>query len=539
MSPARRVLGNRNVLAAESCYAAFAVVFHGAWLAGLVFAFERGGVSEAGIVAFMVLVPGAFLAPVLSVLADRFLRTRALAVGLLLQAAACAMTGLAMWLNASSLVIYGALAALMALQTMTLPTLLTLLPALVSDPTELAAANSTVGLTERVGSLFGPMVAASILYGASPAAVFLVGAGLMLAATTLALTLRLAVMDDGDDLSVTAGLADIGHGFTLVRRQPSTRLLVTLLAVILVIFGALDVALVAIAVEQLGQDEATVGLLAGAIGTGGILGAGLTFLLVGRRRFATPITLGLLAVALPIIALAAAESLLLVMLLLTVTGLGRPILEVAGRTLIQGLSAEDTMAGIFGLLEGLTLLAVALGALGFSVAVDLFGLATALVLFGAILPVFLGLQYAHLRRIDESRPDVDESMLALMRSVPIFGPLPAFQVEQLLVNMEPFEASGHELVFSQGDVGDLVYIVTAGAAVVELEEGDVETGPGGFFGEIALIRNQPRMATVRAGEQGIEAYTLDRDTFLAAISGVRRSTARADREVQRRLGETS
>ena len=293
-----------------------------------------------------------------------------------------------------------------------------------------------------------------------------------------------------------------------------------------------------IAIEQLGRDEATVGLLAGAIGIGGIVGATLTFLLVGRRRLTMPITFGLLAVALPIMILASTTSLVLVLGLLAITGLGRPVLEVAGRTLIQGLSAEDTMAGIFGLLEALTLVAMACGALGFSVAVDVLGLAPALLLFGAILPVFLSLQYAHLRRIDSARPEVDPALFELMRDIPFFSPLPAFQVEQLLVNMEPTTFAADTRIFAKGDDGDLVYVVTSGSAMVELPDGDVETGRGGFFGEIALIRDQPRMATIRAGVEGLEAYTLDRETFISAISGVTRSQSRADREVQRRLGES-
>ncbi len=539
LEAARSVVRNRNVLAAEAAYTAFAIVVHGAWLAGLVFAFNRGGVREAGIVAFAVLVPGAFLAPMLSVVANRLRGDRALAVGFLAQAAACGATGLAMLADAHPVVTYGFLAALMALQTVSLPTLLTVLPQVVNGPAELAAANSTLGLTERIGSFFGPMVAASILYGTSAATVFLVAAGLLILATALAMSLRLPSHDDEfDDMAAGSGFADMSSGLKILRNEPSTRLLVTLLAAILIIFGALDVALVTIAVEQLGRDEATVGLLAGAIGIGGIVGAAFTFLMVGRRRYTTPITFGLLAVALPIMALAATSSLFMVMALLAITGLGRPVLEVAGRTLIQGLSAEDTMAGIFGLLEGLTLLAVAAGALGFSVAVDLLGLTTALLLFGGILPVFLGLQYAHLRRIDDARPEVDPALLELMRGVSIFSPLPAFQVEQLLVNMEPEGFEPEEQVFAEGDDGDKVYIVTGGWAAVELPGGDVETGRGGFFGEIALIRNQPRMATVRAGSSGLETYTLDRDTFISAISGVNRSRARADREIERRLGES-
>ena len=535
----RRVMNNRAVLAAEGAYAVFTVVLHGTWLAGLVFAFNRGGVSEAGLVAFVVLIPGAFAAPLLAVLANRTTGNRALAIGFALQAVTFGAAGLLMSADGSAFVIYTLWGIGMALQTMVTPTLLAMLPSLVLGPTDLAAANAVLGLVERIGILIGPMVAGFILFRGSPSLVFLIATGLLVAATAMSILIRSNEEEfSGDELEPIAPLADFATGIRLLRDEPSTRLLVMLLASILIIFGALDVAFITIAVEQLGRDEGTVGILAAAIGVGGIVGAALTFTLIGRRRLTTPIILGLLAVAVPIMLVGAIDSFLLVMLVLAVTGLGRPILEVAGRTLIQGLSSEDTMAGIFGLLEGLTLLALAVGALGFSLAATALGTGWALFVVGAILPLFLAIRYRSLRAIDNQRPEVDLELLELMRSIPIFAPLPAFQVEQLLVNMKPISVQADEVVFRQGDHGDLLYVVTDGHAVVELADREVQTERGGFFGEIALIRDEPRMATVRAGTDGLETYALERDTFLTAISGVARSKARTQREINRRLSDS-
>lgn len=538
LSAVRRVMNNRAVLAAEGAYAVFTVVLHGTWLAGLVYAFNRGGVSEAGFVAFALLIPGAFAAPVLAVLANRTTSNRALAIGFALQAVVIGAAGGLMANDGPALLVYVFWGLGMALQTVITPTLLAMLPSLVLGPTDLAAANAVLGLVERIGILVGPMVAGFILFRGSTSIVFLIATGLLIAAT--AMSMSITSVDEEfphRELETVAPLADFASGLQLLRNEPATRLLVMLLASILIIFGALDVAFITIAVEQLGRDEGTVGILAAAIGVGGIIGAALTFSLIGRRRLTTPIILGLLAVAVPIMLVGTIDSFPLVMLVLAVTGLGRPILEVAGRTLIQGLSSEDTMAGIFGLLEGLTLLALAVGALGFSLIADALDTGWALFVVGAILPLFLALQYRSLRDIDHQRPEVDLELLELMRSIPIFAPLPAFQVEQLLVNMQPISIPADEVVFQQGDHGDLLYVVTEGHAVVELADREVTTGPGGFFGEIALIRDKPRMATVRAGEDGLGTYALERDTFLSAISGVARSNARTQREVNRRLGD--
>ena len=86
-------------------------------------------------------------------------------------------------------------------------------------------------------------------------------------------------------------------------------------------------------------------------------------------------------------------------------------------------------------------------------------------------------------------------------------------------------------MFRKGDHGDRFYVV---------EEGEVEIegtahGPGSFFGEIALLRDVPRTATVTA-RTDVRLLTLDRDEFLAAVTGHEPAEAAADAVVTARLG---
>ncbi|MEM7342351.1 MAG: cyclic nucleotide-binding domain-containing protein [Actinomycetota bacterium] len=533
---ARGALANRNVLAAELGYCAYAIVLHGAWLAALVYAFSQGGVIEAGLVAFGVLLPAALAAPLLSVAAGRLDPSRALGLGYAIQALACGVTAATIWMDAPAIVTYIGVAVLTAAQLPSRPTLLSMLPSVVSHPSELAAANATAGLIETLGSFLGPAAAASLLFSTSPAVAFAAAGILMAVATVSAALVRTSRDDDG--LVVTASAwREMAGGVRALRSRADVRLIVTMIAAGLFIFGALSVALAAIAVDQLGQSEATAALLGSAIGIGGVIGAVLSFLLVGLRRLTIPLALALLSVAVPIMAVSAAESLVLVLALLALTGLGRPVMEVAGRTLLQGLSAEDDLAQVFGLLEGLNMAALAIGSLVFSLAAGSVGLDVALIAFGAVLPCLLIVQFRQLREIDHARPEVDTNLLALLRTSPIFAPLPAFQVEQLLVGMDEHQMAPGEIVFLEGDTGDRLHVVVDGSALVELPDGEVETDVGGYFGEIALLRDQPRMATVRAGAAGLRTRSLDRDAFLAAISGVARSSHRTSREVARRLGE--
>lgn len=533
---ARGALANRNVLAAELGYCGYAVVLHGAWLAALVYAFSQGGVVEAGLVAFGVMFPAAMAAPLLTVAAGRVNPAVALGFGYGIQAVACGATAATIWMDSPPIITYVSIAILTAAQLPSRPTLLSMLPSVVSHPRELAAANATAGLIETLGSFVGPAAAASLLFATSPAMAF-AAAGVVMTLATVSATLVRTVDDDDGLVATASAWAEMADGVHALKTRADVRLIVTLIAAGLFIFGSLSVALAAIAVDQLGQPEATAGLLGSAIGIGGVVGAVLSFLLVGLRRLTVPLALALLSVAVPVMAVSATESLVLVLALLALTGLGRPVMEVAGRTLLQGLSAEDDLAQVFGLLEGLNMGALAIGSLLFSLAAGAVGLDLALIAFGAILPCLLLVQFRQLRAIDRARPEVDTELLALLRSSPIFAPLPAFQVEQLVAGMNTHELAADDVVFGKGDPGDRLHVVVDGSALIELDTGPVETGVGGYFGEIALLRNQPRMATVRAGAHGLRTHSIDRDAFLSAISGVARSSHRTSREVARRLGE--
>ena len=69
-----------------------------------------------------------------------------------------------------------------------------------------------------------------------------------------------------------------------------------------------------------------------------------------------------------------------------------------------------------------------------------------------------------------------------------------------------------------GEIGDRFYIVGNGRLMIDVGSRSVPAGPGDFFGEIALVRDVPRTATVWA-EIDTRLYALERDDFLAAVTG--------------------
>ena len=102
--------------------------------------------------------------------------------------------------------------------------------------------------------------------------------------------------------------------------------------------------------------------------------------------------------------------------------------------------------------------------------------------------------------------------------------------------MVPEHFDPGEALMTKGDVGDRMCLLTDG--VVEVDTGNgtvVRHGPGVVLGEIALLRDVPRTATVTARDGGATAYWMDADSFLDAVNRVPRSRARAEAEATRRL----
>jgi CRP-like cAMP-binding protein len=131
--------------------------------------------------------------------------------------------------------------------------------------------------------------------------------------------------------------------------------------------------------------------------------------------------------------------------------------------------------------------------------------------------------------------EVPEASFLLLRSVPLLSHLPISAVETLAVRGAWEEHPAGTDVVVQGEMGDRFFVVAGGSVQVIADGRRVaEQGPGGFFGEIALLRDVPRTATVRA-DTPTRLLTLDRVDFLAGIGSHLYTTITADGIVAERL----
>ena len=251
------------------------------WIAMLVYAYDRGGATMAGLVALIQLVPATLFAPFASVLADRYRPALVLTLSYVAQGIAMGATAAVLILGGPPWLAYGCAAVAATAVVVTRPTMAVLMPALARAPQELTAANVISGWNESISVLIAPAVAGLLIAAWGPGWVFLVMAVLVLCGAALVFRIDgpAAAVSDGS----TATAAELVEGFRVLRREPEARLLVGLLGSQYVAIGMLDVLYVVLAIETLGMGQGGAGYLNAAFGAGGALGIAITASLVGPR----------------------------------------------------------------------------------------------------------------------------------------------------------------------------------------------------------------------------------------------------------------
>jgi hypothetical protein len=277
-----------------------------------------------------------------------------------------------------------------------------------------------------------------------------------------------------------------------------------------------------------------VGLLTAAIGLGGFIGALGALGLTRIVRIATTALVALAFWGLPIGVLGAWPLVPVALAAMVVTGVSNAVLDVCAFTILQrGIPTADRMA-VFGLLEGVVGFGVAIGGVAGSLATDAFGPRGALGIAGAILPIMAVATSPWVMRID-GRTLVAEREAAVLRAIPLFTPLPLTAIDRLADAVRPVSYGPGDVLMRQGERGETYVAITSGVVDIEADGRHVATvGPGDGIGEIALLRDVPRTATVRALET-LQLFAIEREEFLAAVTGHDPTAALAENVVTSRL----
>jgi MFS family permease len=279
-----------------------------------------------------------------------------------------------------------------------------------------------------------------------------------------------------------------------------------------------DVLVVLVALELLDLGNSGVGWLNSAWAFGGIVGGAAAISLLARGRLAAGLAAGCLFVGAPLVLVAGFPEVAVAVAGLLTLGVGYSLIETANLTLLQRLTSDDVLGRAFAVLESSYWLTTGLGAITAPLIAHLLGVRGALVAFGCSLPLIAALRWARLARLEVGAA-IPERAFALLRHVPMFAPLSIGALENLSRRLAETPVPAGHAVVREGEPGDRVYLVAEGEFDVTCSEGSFPAiGSGEVFGEIALLRDVPRTATVTARTDAL-VFALDRDVFLMAVGG--------------------
>lgn len=541
-TPIAAVFRNRNLRRIELAFAGSVV---GDWAyatAVTVWAYGVGGAKAVGVWAAIRLLGMAIIAPIAAGLVDRLPR-KAVMVGadlvraaLVVGATACLFGGT----PAAPIFVLATVASFIG--SVFRPAQAALLPALADTPEQLTASNGAASTIESMGFFLGPAIGALLLTVGSIEAVFLLNAATFVWSALLVLGVRPRVDAPADDQAAPDGdvgdrpgmLTEMAAGFTTIARDRDLRVVAAVVCLQTIVAGASAVFGVLLAVEVLRTGPKGVGYVDAMLGVGAVVGGFVAIARATRHRLAFDMAVGTLLWSLPLLLVAWQPYAAVALVTMLLLGLGNPLVDVSFYTIVQRITPDQVLGRVFGALEGGLIGSMALGSALMPWLVHQFGLRGALTFVAVLVAVPVALLFPACRRLDgRLRPPEG---LELLRALPMFAPLGPARLESIARQLERIAVPAGEVVLREGDESDRFYVIESGGVEVT-QAGAVlrQEGPGEFFGEIGLLRDVPRTATITATAD-TTLMVLDRTDFLAALSGNEEGNRAVDDVITRRLG---
>jgi MFS family permease len=523
----------------------------GDWLYGvalIVFVYEEThSAAWVGATTIVRLVPYILFGALGGVLADRYEKRKVMVLSDLTRAALMFGLGIAAALSApASVALAFAFCATVA-GTPFGPALGAMLPKVV-DEDELAAANALTSTVEHVALIVGPAIGALLLLLGSAAAAFAAnGLTFLLSAlaTSRVKTRMLATSSESEEIQ---GIRQrLAEGIAGIRASGAASLIVLLLIAAAGLYGFELVFTVLLAEGPLNMGAEGVGWLSTAVGVGGTIAAVVTGRVASSRRSDIVLLASVALMGLPFVFLAGTEIVFLALLLMGMVGVGNIIFDVVAMTILQRVVAENLLARVLGILDSLAVAAMLVGSILAPLLVQVFSLTTALVVVGTVLPAGCLLSIPRLRSL---RGAANRSMDELAPLVTLLERSGAFEgagrttLEGLAVAATRQEIHAGDVLIRQGDAADDFFVVEEGTFRVtsrgESGSEDVEVNQlarDDYFGEIGLLENVQRTATVAATSDGV-VYRISGQDFLDHLNQTTAPPAMLLSSVATRLSRT-
>ena len=545
----RRVLANPSLRRVQL---AFAGSLLGDWAyatAITVWAYSEGGAAAVGIFQAVRFVAMAVAGPLGAVIADRVPRkifmisTDAIRAVLVAVAAICVAADT----PAAFVYVLSVVAAIVGAPFRSAQA--GLIPQLVNDPSELTASNAVAANLENIVCFGGPALGGLLLAFTDVQAVFWVNVASYVWSMAMVAGVRVppaaAAAPGLAPLGAASGredaapdgkggfLREVGAGFATIARNRDLAIVSGLAAAQGLLWGAITVFMVLIALGMLGTGPEGVGYLNAVMGVGTVLGGAVILTRTAKGRLAQDMVIGVLGWSVPLIGLAIYPSPVTAVVALAVIGLMDPWVNVGFETIPQRIVADHVLSRVYAAVESALIGAMALGAFLAPALVSLLGFRGALTLLGVGVTVVAAATFGRMRSLDARLSAPAE--MPLLGSLALFAPLSPPVLESLARSLDRIVVPAGEPVVREGEVSDRFFVIESGS--VEVTQAGrvlrVETA-GDFFGEIGLLRDVPRTATVTATEDTV-LLALDRSDFLEAVTGQQEARGAAEEVVSRRL----
>jgi CRP-like cAMP-binding protein/predicted MFS family arabinose efflux permease len=466
-------------------------------------------------------ITGLLLSAHAGVLADRYERTKVMFVSAL--TSAVVMAGLAVAVGTHS-----PIWVLLVLTVVTAVTGAPYRPAAgaltpeVVDEKELAAANAIYSTLESLTVVLGPAFGGLLLLTGEPVIGVIINTASFLVAA--ALILRLRVRSTGD--------AERGGRLLTQWLEGLRALFIARIAFVLVVFCALDSAIYGASTViyaplsiQLGTGPSGYSYLLAGAALGGVIAASLANRLSASARLAPVIMASITLQAVPFALTTLTHVPAVAFVLQVVSGVGMIVVDVLAITALQRDLARGVLSRVLGVFDAAILAATAAASFAMAALFSARGLTTSLIAIGIFFPAVALLGLPTLLRSDRrtaQRARQLAPIVDLLSKLDLFTGASRSVLEGLAADAERREVPARSIIIREGDPADALWILVDGSLTVRAK-GDRQqakqlptVAAPGYVGELGLIRQVPRTATVRTREDST-LLRIDGERFLSAV----------------------
>jgi MFS family permease len=287
--------------------------------------------------------------------------------------------------------------------------------------------------------------------------------------------------------------------------------------------GGFQVITVVLALDILKAGDAGNGYLNAAIGIGGLVGGFLAGVLVLRRGLEMPLIAGAVVTGVGTLGLGLTKDLSVALVVIGVAAAGAIVIDVVTTTIFQRLIPDDLRGRGTGVLMTLGTITGAAGAFLLPIGVSGLGPLPAFAGLGIATIVITLVGIGLIGTAADRAPTLYEATMERVSKLPLFAGVTRARLEAAMHRVIEVPVKAGEEIVTQGDTADRFYIIEDGTFTVTQtppEGGPAvvlrQLGKDDVFGELGLLRREPRSATVTAATDGM-LLALERDDFLALV----------------------